>query len=130
MHFTLEHLTDLDLAFGEASTLLRTGGLFYYVVPDPSSLEARLFASKWHNLDPPRHVSFPDRETARRLGERHGFAVSAERPVAFPNGLAASLPVVLTGRFRFPLFALFMPLGIAFSRLVPTGCRAYHLVRT
>jgi SAM-dependent methyltransferase len=129
MHFTLEHLTDLDEAFRTVRALLRAGGLFYYVVPDPSSFEARLFARKWHNLDPPRHVSFPDREAARRLGERHGFEVYAEHPVAFPNGFAASLPVVLTGRFRFPLFALFMPLGIAFSRLIPTGCRAYHLVR-
>ena len=129
MHFTLEHLTDLDAAFGEVRALLRTGGVFYYVVPDPSSFEARLFGRRWHNLDPPRHISFPDGGAARRLAERHGFTVSADHPVAFPNGFAASLPVVLTGRFRFSIFALFLPLGIAFSRLVPTGSRAYHLVR-
>lgn len=129
MHFTLEHLTDLDAAFREVHALLRPGGLFYYVVPDASSFEARLFAKKWHGLDPPRHISFPDSGAARRLADRHGFTVSAERPVAFPNGFAASLPVVLTGRFRLPLFAFFLPLGIAFSRLVPTGSRAYHLVR-
>jgi SAM-dependent methyltransferase len=129
MHFTLEHLTDLDTAFGDVHALLRPGGVFYYVVPDASSLEARLFARKWHNLDPPRHISFPDGDAARRLADRHGFTVSAERPVAFPNGFAASLPVVLTGRFRLPLYALFLPLGIAFSRLVPTGSRAYQLVR-
>jgi SAM-dependent methyltransferase len=129
MHFTLEHVTDLDAAFREAAALLRSGGTFYSVVPDPASFEARLFGKKWHNLDPPRHVSFPDGGAARRLAERHGFTVSAEHPVAFPNGFAASVPVVLTGRFRFPLFALFLPLGIAFSRLVPTGCRAFHLVR-
>lgn len=130
MHMTLEHLTDLDAAFREAHALLRTGGVFYYVVPDASSYEARLFGRKWHNLDPPRHISFPDAGAARRMAGRHGFAVAAEHPVAFPNGLAASLPVVLTGRFRPALFGLFLPLGIAFSRLVPTGCRAYHLVRS
>jgi SAM-dependent methyltransferase len=129
MHFTLEHLTDLDAAFREVHALLRPGGVFYYVVPDPSSFEARLFAKKWHGLDPPRHISFPHSGAARRLAARHGFTVSAEHPVAFPNGFAASLPAVLTGRFRLPLFALFLPLGILFSRLVPTGSRAYHLVR-
>jgi SAM-dependent methyltransferase len=129
MHFALEHLTDLDAAFREVRALLRPGGVFYYVVPHASSFEARLFAKKWHNLDPPRHISFPDSGTARRLADRHGFTVSAEHPVAFPNGFAASMPVVVTGCFRFPLFAAFLPLGIAFSRLVPTGCRAYHLVR-
>jgi SAM-dependent methyltransferase len=129
MHFALEHVTDLDAVFREAQALLRPGGTFHYVVPDPGSFEARLFGRKWHGLDPPRHVSFPDVGAARRLAGRHGFTVAAERAVAFPNGLAASLPVVLTGRFRFWLFALCLPLGIVFSRLVPTGCRAYRLVR-
>jgi len=130
MHFTLEHLTDLDAAFRDARALLKAGGVFYYVVPHASSFEARLFAKKWHNLNPPRHISFPDGDAARRLADRHGFTVSAEHPVAFPNGFAASMPVVLTGRFRLPLFALFLPLGIAFSRLLPTGSRAYHLVKS
>jgi SAM-dependent methyltransferase len=129
MHFTLEHLTDIDAAFREVRALLRPGGVFYYVVPHAPSLEARLFGRKWHNLDPPRHISFPDSGSARRLADRHGFTVRSEHPVAFPNGFAASLPVVLTGRFRLPLFAALLPLGIAFSRLVPTGSRAYHLVR-
>jgi SAM-dependent methyltransferase len=129
MHFVVEHLTDLDAAFREVRALLRPGGLFYYVVPDVSSFEARLFARRWHGLDPPRHISFPDSGSARRLADRHGFVVSAEHPAAFPNGFAASMSVVLTGRFRFPLFAAFLPLGIAFSRVVPTGSRAYHLVR-
>jgi SAM-dependent methyltransferase len=129
MHFVLEHLTDPDTAFREVRALLKPGGVFYYVVPHASSFEARLFGKKWHNLDPPRHISFPDSGAARRLADRHGFTVSAERPVAFPNGFAATLPVLLAGRFRLPLFALFLPLGIAFSRLVPTGCRAFHLIR-
>ena len=129
MHFVLEHLTDLDAAFREVHLLLRPGGRFYYVVPHASSFEARLFGRKWHNLDPPRHISFPDSGTASRLADRHGFTVSAEHPVAFPNGIAGTLPVLLSGRFRFPLYAFFLPLGIALSRLVPTGSRAYHLTR-
>ena len=103
MHFVLEHLTDLDAALTNVRLLLKPGAKFYYVVPDPSSFEARLFGKRWHNLDPPRHVSFPNSETARRLAARHGLEVVAERPIPFPNGFAASLPVVLTGRFRFPL---------------------------
>ena len=78
MHFVLEHLSDLDAAFDDAATLLQRGGTFYYVVPHAASLEARLFGRKWHNLDPPRHISFPDDETARRLADRHGFTI-AER---------------------------------------------------
>jgi len=36
---------------------------------------------------------------------------------------------VLSGRFRFPLFALALPLGVVWSRLVPTGSHAYWLAR-
>ncbi len=129
MHFVLEHVTDLDATFADAATLLEPGGTFYYVVPNATSFEARLFGRKWHNLDPPRHISFPARDAARRLASRHGFEVAEERPVAFPNGFAASLAVLLLGRFRFPLFALCLPLGVVFSRLIPSGCRAYRLVR-
>lgn len=127
MHFALEHLTDLDEAFADVRELLRPGGTFYYVVPEASSWEARLFKRRWHGLDPPRHVSFPDPGTARRLAERHGFALTHHAGVAFPNTFAASLPPALVGRFSFPAFALFLPLGILFSRLAPTGSRAYWL---
>jgi SAM-dependent methyltransferase len=129
MHFVLEHVTDLHGTFLDAHRLLKPDGHFYFVVPQPTSFEARLFGRRWHGLDPPRHISFPEASVVARLADRHGFALADRRAVPFPNGFAASLPVVLTGRFRFPLFALFLPLGIAFSRLVPTGAAAYELVR-
>jgi hypothetical protein len=99
------------------------------VVPHEHSLEARLFGRKWHNLDPPRHVSFPEAAHVQALAERHGLRLEKHAPVPFPNGFAASVPVVLTGRFRFALFALALPLGVLFSRLVRTGTHAYWLRR-
>jgi len=129
MHFVVEHLTDLDAGFEAARRLLKPAGLFYFVVPHEDSLEARLFGRKWHNLDAPRHVSFPAPAHVADLAARHGFRLERHAPAAFPNGFAASLPVVLSGRFRFPLFALALPLGLLFSRLCPTGVRAYWLRR-
>jgi SAM-dependent methyltransferase len=129
MHFVVEHLTDLDAGFETARRLLAPGGVFYLVVPHEHSLEKRLFGRKWHNLDPPRHVSFPEKAHVERIAARHALALERHAPVPFPNGFAASIPVVLTGRFRFPLFALALPLGILFSRLCPTGTHAYWLRR-
>jgi len=130
MHFVVEHLTDLEAGFDTARRLLKPDGVFYFVVPHADSVEARLFGRKWHNLDPPRHVSFPELPHVHRLAERHGFRLDEHAPVPFPNGFAASVPVVLSGRFRFPLFALALPLGILFSRLSPTGSHAYWLRRS
>jgi SAM-dependent methyltransferase len=129
MHFVVEHLTDLEAGFETARRLLKPDGVFYFVVPHEHSLEARLFGRRWHNLDPPRHVSFPEAAHVERLAERHGLHLERHAPVPFPNGFAASVPVVLTGRFRFLLFALALPLGILFSRLSPTGSHAYWLRR-
>jgi len=129
LHMVLEHLQDPDEALAAARHLLKPGGVLYVVVPHHDSLEARLFGRKWHNLDPPRHVSFPDVAHVRGLADRHGLTLVRHAPVPFPNGFAASLPVVLSGRFRFPLFALALPLGVAWSRLVPTGSHAYWLSR-
>jgi len=128
-HKVLEHLTDPDEALAAARHLLKPGGLLYLVVPHADSIEARLFGRKWHSLDPPRHISLPAVAHVRRLADRHGYALSRHAPIPFPNGFAASVPVVLSGRFRFPLFALAFPLGVVWSRLVPTGSRAYWLSR-
>ena len=128
-HKVLEHLTDPDEALAAARHLLKPGGLLYLVVPHADSIEARLFGRKWHSLDPPRHISLPAVAHVRRLADRHGYALSRHAPIPFPNGFAASVPVVLSGRFRFALFALAFPLGVVWSRLVPTGSHAYWLSR-
>lgn len=129
MHFVLEHVTKLDEVFERAARLLKPGGVLHVVVPHAFSFEARLFGRAWHNLDAPRHVSFPESAAMTTLAGRHGLALTSEHPVPFPNGFAGSLAVALTGRFRWWLFALALPAGIVFSRLFPGGARAYRLTR-
>jgi hypothetical protein len=130
MHFVLEHVTDLDGTFRMASRLLSSSGELYVVLPQPSSFEARLFGKRWHGLDPPRHISFPERAAIMELARRQGMDVVASSPVPFPNGFAGSIPVVLSGRFRVALFAMALPFGIAFARALPEGARAYRLRKT
>lgn len=127
MHFVLEHLTNLNGAFDTVQRLLKPEGIFFFSVPNISSWEARLFGKKWHNLDAPRHISFPESESIRQLAKRWGFEVIRYQGIPFPNGVAGSLPVVLTGKFRFWLYLLCLPLGILLSRISPDGNRAYSL---
>lgn len=129
MHFVMEHVTDLNRTFEVIGKLLKPGGTFHFVVPNIASWEAKFFGTKWHGLDAPRHISFPSIKSVMQLAERWGFDVAAETPSPFPNGIAGSLPVVATGRFRFPLFLASLPIGIVLSRLFPTGSMAYRLVR-
>ena len=129
MHFVVEHVTDLNRTFAVIAELLKPGGTFHFVVPNIGSWEARLFGKKWHNLDCPRHISFPEERSVRQLAGRWGFALTDARGVPFPNGIAGSIPVVLTGAFRFPLFLASLPFGILLSRLFPSGNMAYRLIR-
>lgn len=127
LHMVLEHVLDPGVIFENARQLLKPQGMMYVVVPDAESLEARIFGKMWHNLDAPRHISFPAKPHLQELASRYEFELVRDRPAAFPNGFAASLATVMAGRFRFGLFALFLPLGLLFSRLAPTGSHAYWL---
>jgi 2-polyprenyl-3-methyl-5-hydroxy-6-metoxy-1,4-benzoquinol methylase len=129
MHFVLEHVTDLDATFAHVSQLLKPGGTCHIVVPNASSWECRLFGKKWHGLDPPRHVSFPDPFVVDSQARRHGMRLARTRSVAFPNGVAGSIPVVILGRFSYRFFLACVPIGLVVSRLAPSGCAAFWLVR-
>lgn len=127
MNFVVEHLTDLDQTFSDVHELLKPGGEFHFSVPNLESTEARLFGRKWHGLDPPRHISFPGESIVRRLADRHGFELVRAHNVGFPPGLAGSIPTALTGKFRYPLFMISMPLALVAGYLWPQSARAYFL---
>jgi SAM-dependent methyltransferase len=127
MNFVMEHLTDLNLVFAQARQLIRPGGLFYFSVPDFNSIERRIFGKKWHNIDAPRHISFPDAPVIDQLAARNGFRVVKSRGLPFLSGFAASIPVVLTGRFRYWLFLASIPAAYLFNLVWPTSCRGYWL---
>jgi SAM-dependent methyltransferase len=129
MHAVLEHLTDLHGTFDLVSRLLRPGGTFYFMVPQASAPEARLFGRRWHGLDPPRHISFPEPPVVRRLADRHGFRVVRHAAVPFPTGFAGSVAQAFLGRFSFAVMAAVLPITMAFTLISPGGFRAFTLER-
>jgi SAM-dependent methyltransferase len=129
MHFVVEHLTDLHQSFLQVERLLKPGGAFFFTVPNLESWEAKLFGKKWHGLDAPRHISFPHKSVVDQLARRHGLTLAQARTVPFPNGFAGSIPAAVMGRFNFPLYLCALPVGVAASRLFPSGFIAYSLRR-
>jgi SAM-dependent methyltransferase len=130
MHFVMEHLTDLAGAFRHVQALLKPGGTFFFTVPNIDSWEAKLFGRKWHGLDPPRHISFPNKHIVEGLATRHGMEVVRVGSVPFPNGVAGSIPSVVIGHFNPFLYGLALPCGIVASRLAPSGVCSYCLRKT
>jgi 2-polyprenyl-3-methyl-5-hydroxy-6-metoxy-1,4-benzoquinol methylase len=53
----LEHVYDPRRVMAKVQEWLKPGGIFYVLVPNIDSAEARVFRSYWHGLELPRHLS-------------------------------------------------------------------------
>lgn len=53
----LEHVYDPRQVMAKVAEWLKPGGIFYVLVPNVDSAEARVFGSYWHGLELPRHLS-------------------------------------------------------------------------
>ena len=53
---SLEHLRDAGAELGRAVGLLEPGGVIVIAMPNPASLQARVFGDRWLHLDLPRHL--------------------------------------------------------------------------
>jgi 2-polyprenyl-3-methyl-5-hydroxy-6-metoxy-1,4-benzoquinol methylase len=56
MFHVLEHLRDPRLGLKYAGELLRPAGTLIIQVPNISSVQARVFGTRWYGLDVPRHI--------------------------------------------------------------------------
>ena len=128
-HFVLEHVPDPNGSFEFVSSLLKSGGIFHLALPEIKSREARLFGRKWHGLDAPRHVIFPELKSLRLLADRHGFDVERTGYGIFPVTIAASIVTVLTGRHRTLPFLLLLPFAFLVASLFPQGIATFQLRR-
>jgi 2-polyprenyl-3-methyl-5-hydroxy-6-metoxy-1,4-benzoquinol methylase len=52
----LEHLYEPRQVMARVGEWLKPGGIFYVLVPNVDSAEARVFGSYWHGLEMPRHL--------------------------------------------------------------------------
>ena len=79
---SLEHLRDAGVAVDCAAGLLEPGGALVVAMPNPASLQARLFGDRWFALDLPRHlVHVPAGALLERLRDT--------RPPSYPRQLSA-----------------------------------------
>jgi SAM-dependent methyltransferase len=128
-HFVLEHIADLCGTFETLRTLLKPGGILHIAVPNIRSWEARLFKQRWHGLDAPRHLVFPDAGHFEILSAEYGFTVPKVSFAAFPNTLAASLATVFSGRCHSGmLMGLILPSWLV-SLAAPQGTLVIQMFR-
>ncbi len=69
----LEHLSEPRKVLERVSEWLKPGGIFYVLVPNVDSAEARAFGSYWHGLELPRHLFHYSPESLKLLAESAGL---------------------------------------------------------
>jgi SAM-dependent methyltransferase len=69
----LEHLYEPRLVLARVAEWLKPGGIFYVLIPNIDSVEARIFKSYWHGLELPRHLFHYSPASLRFLAESAGL---------------------------------------------------------
>jgi SAM-dependent methyltransferase len=69
----LEHLYEPRGVMARVGEWLKPGGIFYVLVPNIDSAEARVFGSYWHGLELPRHLFHYSPASLKFLAESAGL---------------------------------------------------------
>jgi SAM-dependent methyltransferase len=69
----LEHLYEPKQVMARVGEWLKPGGIFYVLVPNADSAEARVFGSYWHGLELPRHLFHYSPASLKFLAESAGL---------------------------------------------------------
>jgi 2-polyprenyl-3-methyl-5-hydroxy-6-metoxy-1,4-benzoquinol methylase len=69
----LEHLYEPRLVMAKVREWLKPGGVFYFLVPNVDSSEARVFESYWAGLELPRHLFHYSPSSLRYLAKSVGL---------------------------------------------------------
>lgn len=69
----LEHLYEPRQVMARINEWLKPGGIFYVLVPNMESAEARVFGSYWHGLELPRHLFHYSPASLKFLAESAGL---------------------------------------------------------
>ena len=78
----LEHLYEPRRVMARVGEWLKPGGIFYVLVPNVNSAEARVFGSYWHGLELPRHLFHYTPASLKFLAESAGLRECVARNTA------------------------------------------------
>jgi len=70
----LEHVYEPRRLMAKVEEWLKPGGIFYVLVPNIDSAEARVFGSYWHGLELPRHLFHYSPASLRNLAKAAGLS--------------------------------------------------------
>jgi SAM-dependent methyltransferase len=98
MNHVLEHIYDPKPVLNQLFQKLKPGGCFHMALPNPESLGARLFRSRWFSLDCPRHIILYPPKLIQSILSAVGFTSFTLLHETLTKDLARSWGYVLIDR--------------------------------
>ncbi|MCC6906231.1 MAG: class I SAM-dependent methyltransferase [Anaerolineae bacterium] len=141
MRYVLEHVPNPMETLREAARILKPGGAFIFSIPNPDSLDARVYGRHWFGHEIPRHFFNYPQATLKKMLAATGFELDHIDFPYIPNDWILGFKNVLlnNGTSRAvarlvdidnPLaLALFLPLGVLSGLLRASGRMHVHARR-
>jgi len=79
----LEHLENLNEAMALFSKLLHEKGQLIIALPNRNSFDAAKYRASWAAYDVPRHIWHFSPDTFQLLARKHGYTITAMKPMPF-----------------------------------------------
>ncbi len=77
----LEHIEALNETLDKLRQKLCSTGKLLLAVPNAASLDAKIYQEHWAAYDLPRHLYHFEPQTMALLAKKHGFKISAQKPM-------------------------------------------------
>ncbi|MCI5057479.1 MAG: class I SAM-dependent methyltransferase, partial [Flavobacteriales bacterium] len=85
MWHVLEHVHELNDLISKLSTCINQNGILIIAVPNPNSLDAKIYKEHWAAYDVPRHLYHFSKENMVSLLEKHNFKFKGIYPMHFDS---------------------------------------------
>jgi 2-polyprenyl-3-methyl-5-hydroxy-6-metoxy-1,4-benzoquinol methylase len=85
MWHVLEHVPNINDRVEELKRLIRPDGMIIVAVPNPTSLDAKIYLENWAAYDVPRHLSHFSPNDINTLFNNHGLKVFRVLPMVFDS---------------------------------------------
>ncbi len=117
LNHVFEHVASPSHTLREINRILKKGGYVVIATPNIGSLTARIFGSKWFQLDTPRHLFLYSEKTIAKYAKKEGFKIEKITYNSTPLQFLCSMVYVLN-QFRYKENILLNESGIPTNKFL------------
>ncbi|MBC8488063.1 MAG: methyltransferase domain-containing protein [Bacteroidetes bacterium] len=99
----LEHVFDIEERILQIKKIISKKGILVIALPNPDSLDAKIYGKYWAAYDLPRHLYHFNKATVERLFNKYGFSIIKLKPMFFDSFYVSMLSEKYkTGKVNYP----------------------------